>query len=102
MISKENPMDYYKLLSELGFPMAAALCAGYFVYLTLKFILAGVISNIKSIQNIIHTPEIKTVSGTGDWVESCSALVEHLDGRWELLYNTTIIDKKNQPGLQNQ
>lgn len=46
-------MDYYKLLSELGFPMAAALCAGYFVYLTLKFILAGVISNIKSIQNII-------------------------------------------------
>lgn len=55
----------------------------------------------------IHTPEIKTVSGTvymntGDWVESCSALVEHLDGRWELLYNTTIIDKKNQPDLLNQ
>jgi hypothetical protein len=46
-------MDFYKLLAELGFPMAAALCAGYFVYLTLKFILAGVISNIKSIQGII-------------------------------------------------
>jgi hypothetical protein len=46
-------MDYYKLISELGFPMAAALCAGYFVYMTLKFILAGVISNIKSIQTII-------------------------------------------------
>lgn len=46
-------MDYYKLISELGFPMAAALCAGYFVYMTLKFILAGVIGNIRSIQSII-------------------------------------------------
>jgi hypothetical protein len=46
-------MDYYKLISELGFPMAAALSAGYFVYLTLKFILAGVIGNIRSIQSII-------------------------------------------------
>jgi UDP-2,3-diacylglucosamine pyrophosphatase LpxH len=23
---------------------------------------------------------------TGDWVESCSALVEHTDGRWEIIY----------------
>jgi hypothetical protein len=22
----------------------------------------------------------------GDWVESCSALVEHYDGRWEIIY----------------
>ena len=39
----------------------------------------------------IHTPEIKTVDGMiymndGDWVESCSALVEHYDGRWEIIY----------------
>jgi UDP-2,3-diacylglucosamine pyrophosphatase LpxH len=38
----------------------------------------------------IHNAEIKTVNGvsymnTGDWVESCTALVEHYDGRWELL-----------------
>jgi hypothetical protein len=24
----------------------------------------------------------------GDWVESCSALVEHYDGRWEIVYWT--------------
>jgi len=41
----------------------------------------------------IHTPEIKTINGViymndGDWVESCSALVEHLDGRWEIVYWT--------------
>ena len=39
----------------------------------------------------IHTAAIKEVNGIeymndGDWVESCSALVEHDDGRWELVY----------------
>ena len=39
----------------------------------------------------IHTPEIKHVDGItymndGDWVESCTALVEHHDGRFELVY----------------
>lgn len=39
----------------------------------------------------IHKAEIKTIDGIvymndGDWVESCSALVEHHDGRWEIVY----------------
>ena len=39
----------------------------------------------------IHTPEIKEVNGMiymndGDWVESCSALVETTDGKWEIIY----------------
>lgn len=39
----------------------------------------------------IHTPEIKEVAGItymndGDWQESCSALVEHDDGKFELVY----------------
>lgn len=39
----------------------------------------------------IHTAEIKDIEGItymndGDWVESCSALVEHIDGRWEIIY----------------
>jgi len=38
----------------------------------------------------IHTPEIRTLDGViycndGDWVESCSALVEHFDGRLEII-----------------
>jgi UDP-2,3-diacylglucosamine pyrophosphatase LpxH len=38
----------------------------------------------------IHHPEMRTVDGVlylndGDWVESCTALVEHHDGRLELL-----------------
>jgi UDP-2,3-diacylglucosamine pyrophosphatase LpxH len=39
----------------------------------------------------IHTPEIKTIDGIvymndGDWVESCSALVEELDGTWKIIF----------------
>jgi len=46
-------MDFFKLVAEVGFPIAAALAAGYFVFLTLKFILAGVLSSIKSLSGII-------------------------------------------------
>ena len=46
-------MDFLKLVVELGFPIAAACAAGYFVFLTLKFILAGVMSSIKSMTSII-------------------------------------------------
>ncbi|MCF8468102.1 MAG: UDP-2,3-diacylglucosamine diphosphatase [Sneathiella sp.] len=39
----------------------------------------------------IHHPEIRDINGViycndGDWVESCSALVEHFDGRLELIH----------------
>jgi UDP-2,3-diacylglucosamine pyrophosphatase LpxH len=38
----------------------------------------------------IHHAEIKLIDGVvymndGDWVESCTALVEHHDGRWEIV-----------------
>ena len=38
----------------------------------------------------IHTPDIRQIGdihylNDGDWVESCTALVEHLDGRFEIL-----------------
>ncbi|NDB86534.1 MAG: UDP-2,3-diacylglucosamine diphosphatase [Alphaproteobacteria bacterium] len=41
----------------------------------------------------IHKAEIKEINGIiymndGDWVESCTALVEHLDGRWEIIHWT--------------
>tara|TARA_E500000178_G_C16981539_1_gene736040 strand:- start:850 stop:1608 length:759 start_codon:yes stop_codon:yes gene_type:complete len=45
----------------------------------------------------IHTPEIKETEGIiymndGDWVESCSALVEHHNGKWELVTWTELLN----------
>ncbi|MEO1969012.1 MAG: UDP-2,3-diacylglucosamine diphosphatase [Sphingomonadaceae bacterium] len=44
----------------------------------------------------IHTAEIRTFDGIeyyndGDWVEGCNALVEHFDGRMELLHWPEVI-----------
>jgi UDP-2,3-diacylglucosamine pyrophosphatase LpxH len=38
----------------------------------------------------IHTPDNRMIGGIhylndGDWVESCTALVEHFDGRFEII-----------------
>jgi UDP-2,3-diacylglucosamine pyrophosphatase LpxH len=67
----------------------------------------------------IHHAEIKEIDGViymndGDWVESCTALVEHWDGRWEIVIWTkendnVVIDSnsgthkqsKRRPGKDN-
>ena len=60
-------MDFFKLVAEVGFPIAAAIAAGYFVFLTLKFILAGVLSSIKGQSGISSRglPNLKQVSPLG-------------------------------------
>jgi len=45
--------EVFKLIGDLGFPIVAALAGGYFVYLTIKLLLAGVLSSIKSMAGII-------------------------------------------------
>ena len=45
--------DFLKLVGEVGFPIASSLAGGYFVFLTLKFILAGVTSGVNGMKGII-------------------------------------------------
>ena len=45
--------EIFKIVGDLGFPIAAALAGGYFVYLTIKLLLAGVLSAVKSMAGII-------------------------------------------------
>jgi archaellum biogenesis ATPase FlaH len=46
-------MEFFKLVSEVGFPIAAAVAAGYFVFLSLKFILDSVMGSVKGLSGII-------------------------------------------------
>ena len=46
-------MDFLTLVSEVGFPIAGALAAGVFVFITLKFILASVSDSVTSLKNIM-------------------------------------------------
>jgi hypothetical protein len=41
-------MDIFMLIADVGFPIASALAGGFFVFLTLRFILDGVLSDIKT------------------------------------------------------
>ncbi len=64
-ITKDFTMgDYFKLVAEVGFPIAAACGAGYFVFLTLKFILAGVTSSVNGLKGIIEALDnrVKTMN----------------------------------------
>ena len=45
--------DIFKLIGDLGFPIVAALAGGYFVYLTIKLLLQGVLGSVKGMQGII-------------------------------------------------
>ena len=52
----------------------------------------------------IHTAEIREIDGVayyndGDWVEGCTALVEHFDGRMELLHWADEIAARDMPAV---
>lgn len=46
-------MDPLTLITDVGFPAAAAAISGYFVFLSLKFILAGVLNSVKGIEGML-------------------------------------------------
>ena len=45
--------EVFKLIGDLGFPVVAAMAGGYFVYLTIKLLLQGVLGSVKGMQGII-------------------------------------------------
>jgi|TARA_B110000503_G_scaffold142735_1_gene240658 hypothetical protein len=46
--------ELLKLIGEIGFPIAAAIAGGYFVFLTMKFILSGVMGAVQNLTGIIN------------------------------------------------
>jgi len=45
--------EVFKIIGDLGFPVAAALAGGYFIFLTIKLLLGGVLSSVKGMAGII-------------------------------------------------
>lgn len=55
----------------------------------------------------IHVAEMREIDGIvymndGDWVESCTALAEHHDGKWELLHHKPKHIRKKKPSKKQQ
>lgn len=74
-------MNFWSIVADLGFPIAAAIFSGYFVFLSLKFILAGVISSINNIKIMIEALESRIDSMIND--------VQRLDLRISQNYGLT-------------
>ena len=47
-------MEIFEVIGELGFPIAAAIAGGYFVFLSLRFILEGVMGSVRGLTGIIN------------------------------------------------
>jgi hypothetical protein len=45
--------EAFKIIGDLGMPVAAALAGGYFIFLTIKLLLGGVLSSVKGMAGII-------------------------------------------------
>ena len=45
--------EIFKIIGDLGMPVAAALAGGYFIFLTIKLLLGGVLSSVKGMAGII-------------------------------------------------
>ena len=52
------------LIGDVGFPIAIALIAGFFIFLTIKYILESVIGQVNGIQGIVQALDnrVKTMN----------------------------------------
>jgi hypothetical protein len=62
-------MDFLTLVGDVGFPIAGALAAGVFVFISLKFILAGVTGSVNTLKNIIAQLDNRVQTMNNDLVK---------------------------------
>ena len=69
-------MDFLTIVSDVGFPIAGAIATGGFVFLILKFILAGVTDSVKTLKGIICSLDNRVQTMNNDLVK-IDALLSH-------------------------
>ena len=62
-------MDFVTFVKDVGFPIAGAIAAGSFVFITLKFILASVTGSVNSLKAIIGALDNRVQTMNNDLVK---------------------------------
>jgi len=62
-------MDFITLIRDVGFPIAGAIAAGAFVFITLKFILASVTGSVNTLKAIIGALDNRVQTMNNDLVK---------------------------------
>ena len=76
---KTRIMNFLTFVSEVGFPIAGAIAAGVFVFITLKFILASVTGSVNGLKNIIQALDNRVQTMNNDLVK-IDTLLSHVTG----------------------
>jgi len=62
-------MECLELVGQVGFPIAGAIAAGVFVFVTLRFILNGVTDSVNTLKNIIGALDNRVQTMNNDLVK---------------------------------
>ena len=76
--------DAFVLITEVGFPIAIALIAGFFIFLTIKYILESVIGQVESIHGIVMSLDNRVKTMNHDMVRMDCAMCSVLGIRPDL------------------
>ena len=61
--------DVLRFISDVGFPIAAAMASGYLVFLTIKFILDGVTNSVMTLSGIVKSLNNRVQTMNNDLVK---------------------------------
>ena len=69
--------EVVNLVAELGFPIATAILGGFFMFLTLKYIMDAVIEQVKSIEGMVGALDnrVKTMNNDMVRIDTTMSLV---------------------------
>jgi archaellum biogenesis ATPase FlaH len=68
-IIKERAVEFLTIVKDVGFPIASAIAAGYFVFLSVKFILDGVRDSVSTLKNIVSALDNRVQTMNNDLVK---------------------------------
>ena len=67
---------FFDILTQFGLPVAAAVTMGVFIYIILKYILAGVVGSVKGLHGIIMSLENRIETMNNDLIH-IDTLISH-------------------------
>ena len=67
---------FFDILTQFGLPVAAAVTMGVFIYIILKYILAGVVGSVKGLHGIIMGLENRIETMNNDLIH-IDTLISH-------------------------
>ena len=75
---------YFTLIAEVGFPIAMSLLGGFFIFLTVKYILESVVAQVDGIHNIVTALDNRVKTMNHDMIRVDATMCSVLGRRPDL------------------